>query len=195
MPIKNKDYLSSREAAELLDVAVSTIQVWTDNGLLKAWTTAGGHRRITKSSVEDMLKQQQASIEQKKGNHPVSIVVVEDNEQEIKLYQQQFELRDINADVRIFKDGYTGLMNIGRSPPDIIISDLMMPNMNGFEMLKAIRETPELQQCKLIAVSALTDDEIRHHGGLPDDVMTFRKPLQFNELENMIREVVRRQVV
>lgn len=41
---KQKDYLSTRDAAELLNLAVSTIQLWTDNGLLRAWTTAGGHR-------------------------------------------------------------------------------------------------------------------------------------------------------
>lgn len=195
MPVKIKDYLSTREAAELLDVAVSTVQLWTNNGLLKAWTTAGGHRRIAKNSVEDMLKQQQASIEQKSSDHPFSIVVVEDNEQEIKLYQQQFTLWNLNADVRIFKDGYAGLINIGRTSPNIIISDLMMPNMDGFEMLKAIRENAELQHCKLIVVSALTDDEIKNHGGLPDDVMTFRKPLPFDELENMLRNVIRAQVV
>lgn len=194
MPVKSKDYLSTREAAELLSVAVSTIQLWTNNGLLKAWTTAGGHRRIAKSSVEDMLKQKQEIIKKKYPEHPVSIVVVEDNEQEIMLYEQQFSLWDINADVHIFKDGYAGLINIGRTSPDIIISDLMMPNMDGFEMLKAIKENPDLQHCKLIVVSALTDDEIKNRGGLPDNVMTFRKPLPFTELENLVREVVRTHV-
>ena len=191
MPEKNKDYLSTREAAELLGVAVSTVQLWTNDGLLKAWTTAGGHRRISKSSVEDMLKQKNAVIENKKVNkdRPLSIVIVEDNEQEITLYEQQFARWDMNADVKIFKDGYTGLMNIGRSLPDIIISDLMMPDMDGFEMLKAIKKNPELEDCKLIAVSALTADEIKTRGGLPGDVITFRKPLPFNELETLIRDV------
>ena len=51
MLVVRKDYFTSREAAELLGVAVSTIQQWTNNGLLRAWTTAGGHRRITRNSV------------------------------------------------------------------------------------------------------------------------------------------------
>jgi excisionase family DNA binding protein len=193
MPAKNKDYLSTREAAELLSVAVSTVQLWTNDGLLKAWTTAGGHRRIAKSSVEEMLKQKQAIIENKKANkeRPLSIVVVEDNEQEVTLYEQQFALWGMDVDVKIFKDGYSGLINIGRILPDIIISDLMMPKMDGFEMIKAIKKNPELEDCKLIVVSALTTDEIRIRGGLPDDVITFRKPLPFNELETLIREVNR----
>ncbi len=56
MTEKRKAYYSTREAAELLGVAVSTIQLWTKGGLLKAWTTGGGHRRIALRSVEEMLR-------------------------------------------------------------------------------------------------------------------------------------------
>ena len=198
MQAKTKDYFTTREAAKLLGVAVSTIQMWTNSGLLKAWTTAGGHRRIAKKSVEGILKQQ-ATIHENENlartvtslsDNPVSIVVVEDNEQEIILYKKKFELWNMDATVHICNDGYEGLMIIGKLSPDIIISDLMMPNMDGFEMLRAIRKKPELEHCKLIAVSALTEDEIKHRGGLPEDVIAFRKPLPFNELKKLIQKSV-----
>lgn len=64
----------------------------------------------------------------------------------------------------------------------------MMPNMNGFEMIKAIKENPDLNHCLLIAVSVLTDDEIRIRGGLPQDVLVIRKPIPFVELEYLIRK-------
>lgn len=52
-----KRLLYTREAAKLLDVAVSTVQQWTNNGLLNAWKTVGGHRRISCTSVESVLDQ------------------------------------------------------------------------------------------------------------------------------------------
>ena len=194
MPNKEKDYLSTRDVAKLLNVAVSTIQSWTDNGLLRAWTTAGGHRRIEKSSVEKLLHKQKAILNEKSDEKKISIVVVEDNEQELKIYEQQFALWSVNANVYINKDGYSGLLAVGKVSPDVIITDLLMPNMNGFEMIKAIKENTDLKNSLIIVVSALTDDEIKIRGGLPSDVLVFSKPLPFNELEILINKRVNNNV-
>lgn len=184
----NKDYLSTREAAELLNVAVSTIQLWSDSGLLRAWSTVGGHRRIDKSSVSDILNQQKESFTSKIDGKKLSVVVVEDNQPERLLYEKQFEMWKMNINFFIAKDGYAGLINIGKKLPDIIITDLMMPNMNGFEMIRAIEENVDSSQCLIIAISALTDDEIKIRGGLPQDIVVMRKPIPFDELESLIRE-------
>lgn len=187
MGSKQKNYFSTREAAERLNVAVSTIQLWTDNGKLSAWTTVGGHRRIDKSSVDQLLQQNKAISNKKVHEKRLSILVVEDNEKEQKLYEQYFEVWKFNADVCIVQDGYAGLINIGKTSPDIIITDLMMPDMNGFEMIQAIKNNPALKNSFIIVVSALTEDEINIHGGFPSDVHVFNKPISFDKLEVFIR--------
>ena len=184
---KEKDYFSTRDAADLLNVAVSTIQLWMDNGLLSGWSTAGGHRRIEKKSVEKMLNQRDRNSGGSTHDHPVSIVVVEDNEQEQMLYDKQFKNWNMGVNVCIAKNGYSGLINIGKTSPKIIITDLMMAGMNGFEMIKAIKTNPDLDDCQIIVLSALTNDEIKTRGGLPADVLVFNKPMPFNELEIIIR--------
>ena len=158
--------------------------------MLRAWTTAGGHRRIEQSSVDNMLREQQAVLSETPHDIQKSIVIVEDNEQEQMIYKQQFERWGMDENVYITKDDYSGLLNVGKISPKIIITDLMMLNMNGFEMIKAIKENSDLKDSLILVVSALTDDEIRIRGGLPSDVLVFSKPMPFDELEILISKEI-----
>jgi len=190
MSDKQKGYFSTREAAERLGVAVSTIQLWTNNGLLRAWRTSGGHRRIERSSVEEVLNQGQGVSHEQTQEKPLSIVVVEDNGQQLRLYEKQFIAWRVNARVVVAKDGYEGLIRIGRTLPDVIITDLNMPNMDGFELIKALKSIPELEHSLIIVVTGLTDEEIKERGSLPPEVHLFTKPIPFDELEALLRQKV-----
>ena len=51
----NEEVMGTQRAAETLGVSVRTVQLWVENGTLKAWKTPGKHRRILRSSVEAVL--------------------------------------------------------------------------------------------------------------------------------------------
>jgi len=195
MSEKQKNYYTSREAAKLLGVAVSTIQLWTNNGSLSAWTTDGGHRRIARISVEEKLYQQQAATT---GNSvlktQLSVVIVEDSEQQLRLYIKQFQSWDMKVHVVTARDGYEGLVKIGNTIPDIIITDLKMPNMNGFQMVRALKVMPELQDSLIIAITGLREDEVAEEGGLPDSIHLLTKPVAFKELEIIMRQKFNQRV-
>ena len=195
MSVIQKDYFTSREAAELLGVAVSTIQLWTNNGLLRAWITGGGHRRIARNSVKEILADRREATIDHNRDQQLSVVIVEDNAQQLRLYEKQFDIWDLNAQVVTAKDGYEGLIKIGRVSPDVIITDLMMPNINGFQMVKALVELSELKQTLIIVVSGLTKDEIAQNGGLPEGVSLFTKPFPFEDVENLIRQKAQEKIV
>jgi len=186
MDAKHKDYYSTREAAKLLEVAVSTIQLWTNNGLLKAWVTAGGHRRIAKHSVDELLNRQKEIANDGKSEN-LTMVIVEDSAQQMRLYKKQFSVGNINARILTAVDGYEGLIKIGRFLPEIIITDLKMPNMDGFRMIEAIKMLKDLNDSLIIVVSGLSEVEIEANGGLPDGVSYFRKPVDFESLISLVR--------
>jgi len=190
MAVRQKEYYSSSEAAALLDVAVSTIQLWTNNGLLSAWTTNGGHRRISRISVEEMLRQRQADAGSNLTKKPLSVVVVEDNSQQIRLYNKLFSTSELDTQLITATNGYEGLIKIGQALPDVIITDLIMPKMDGFEMVEALRERPELAHCLIIIVTGLQYDEITEKGSLPEGVHLFTKPVPFEKIELLIRQKV-----
>jgi len=185
-----KEYLSTRKAADMLGVAVSTIQLWTDNGLLQGWTTNGGHRRISLDSINNVLQKRNLpdNLSNQTGleNSLFSIVIVEDDSSQINLYKQQFNARDLNINLVIAKNGYEGLIQIGKCKPSIIITDLLMPDMDGFQMLKTLANISELKQCLIIVISALSRDEVENLGGIPEGVLFYSKPIPFDDLENVI---------
>lgn len=178
-----KDYYSSREAAQLLGIAVSTVQLWTDNGLLSAWKTVGGHRRIARSSVDDILNKKQAIASKK--NRQISVVVVEDDKKQLMMYEKLIKAWIPDANVVTASNGYEGLFKIGLTSADIIITDLMMPQMDGFEMIKNLKKQPELSDSLIIVISAMTADEIKFHGGLPQGLHIFSKPVMFDDLQEL----------
>jgi len=55
-------FCSTRQAAGLIGVSHRTIQLWVENGTLQAWKTAGGHRRITMSSIQKLVSQRNAAV-------------------------------------------------------------------------------------------------------------------------------------
>ncbi len=188
VPADQKEFLTSREAAELLGVALSTVQLWTENGVLRAWKTGGGHRRIVRKSVEELLEKQHAAIEDVPTDDQFTIVVVEDDPAQLKLYRRQFSARKLPVQLVCANNGFDGLIQIGRYLPDVVITDLLMPGMDGFQMIRTLNKEPELNNSLILVVSALTGDEIKARGGLSEGVTVFQKPVPFDDLENLLRE-------
>ncbi len=189
MSEKLKDYFTTREAAKLLGVAVSTIQLWTNSGLLRAWTTGGGHRRIARDAVEQLLLEQKQQMSGNVGSsEQMSFVIVEDDPQQLRLYEKQY--LGWNKDIKLLlaKDGYDGLVKIGNILPDVIISDLNMPNFDGFQMIRALKKMPALNHSLFIVITGLTPEEIKARGGLPENVHIFTKPAKFEEIELLLRQ-------
>lgn len=187
MPAKPKNFLTSREAASLLGVALSTVQLWTESGVLHAWKTGGGHRRIARQSVEALLKEQRAAVQKATGSGLLKVVVVEDDPGQRKLYRRQFAIRELPIQLTTASNGFEGLVQIGRNLPDVIITDLLMPGMDGFEMIRSLKKMPELEATLTLVVSALTEEEIKARGDILAEVSVFQKPVSFDILETILR--------
>jgi CheY-like chemotaxis protein len=77
------------------------------------------------------------------------------------------------------------LLQVGQRPPDILIADLMMPGMDGFEMIRHLRANPDLARMDIIVVSVIDRETILERG-LPPDVTIFAKPIPFHEIKGFL---------
>jgi len=181
----DREYCSTSEAAQMLGVSLGTVQQMVENGLLDAWKTAGGHRRIRITSVEAFLRKRHNGPMQNTGN--LRVLVAEDDLVMQTLYQRTLATWDMPIEVKIVGSGFDGLLEIGREVPDLLVSDLVMPGLDGFAMIRKLRSEPQLAHMDIIAVTGLSAEDIEKEGGLPNDVIIYNKPIPFRELKGYIQ--------
>lgn len=182
----DSEFLTTRQAALRLGFSLGTVQNMVESGALEAWKTAGGHRRIPVASIEKLLaRRRNLTPGAQDAGAPLDILIAEDDPTLQLLYQLTLEAWDLPLKVRIVANGFDGLMQVGQQVPDILIADLMMPGMDGFEMIRSLRANPLLSRMDIIVVSAIEREEIDRKG-LPSDVTVFGKPIPFHEIKGFL---------
>ena len=134
-----RDFLSTREAATRLGVALSTVQLWVETGVLPAWKTPGGHRRIPADVIDSIQARQRSVLSSTPTPELFRALVVEDDPVQRELYSRQFSEWNLPIQLFMAEDGFEGLVLIGRHSPDLVITDLAMPEMDGFKMIRRLK--------------------------------------------------------
>lgn len=202
MNINDDKTLTTREAGVLLGVSLRTVQLWVEAGVLNAWKTQGGHRRISMESVEQVLaerdnisnlkwnKRQNQSGSQHKGN-VLNVLIAEDNEVYRDLLEFYFNNLNVPVNLTFVSDGFECLISLGKLLPDIIITDLNMPKISGFDLIRHLASCETYDDVEIIALTGLTQADVDEKGGLPERVKVFFKPFSFKQLEVIVDELVK----
>lgn len=180
---------TTQEAAKLLGISVTSVQQLVETGALEAWKTKGGHRRIPLSAVR-AYKDKDVPGNARDSAAPAertSILVVEDNEMQRGIYQKQISSWNLDADLRFCENGYQALIEIARRKPDVVLADIMMEGIDGYEVVTTILTYPDLAEINIAIVSGLTPQEMAARGGVPAGVVFFEKPVNYDELRGYLR--------
>lgn len=203
-PSVEKAFCTTTEAARLLGISVATAQLWAETGLLSAWKTDGGHRRILRESVERHLYRNSMPAElqadtpsmtpptapQAPFARTLRVMVVEDDATLLNLYELQIQAWSVPVQLQLFDNAFSALLKIGRNPPDLLVVDLNMPDMDGFAMLRKLRRAPETQNTRMVVISGLDAETIAWRGGIPQGIEVLPKPVPFQRLESIGLEVL-----
>jgi excisionase family DNA binding protein len=185
-----QDVCSTREAADRLGVSLRTVQLWSEAGLLRAWKTPGGHRRILTASVEELLQRRQGVGGRRAPGGAYQVLVVEDEPDFRQLFELHLRSWGLPIHLTTAPTGFEALLQIGASRPDLLITDLRMPGIDGFEMLRALKASGAMGELEIIVVTALTAHTIGERGGLPAGVTVLYKPLHFADLKQRLGQLV-----
>ena len=169
---------STAHLARRLGVSVPTVQRWVDLGHLKAWKTVGGHRRIDAESAEAFIRTQ-AQQRGGEAEAPFSVLVVDDNPDDRDLLCALVEMAVPKARIVVADNGFDALIEVGKAMPDLIVTDITMPHMDGVEMIRRLSaQGGDSRPPAIVAVSAHTAAHIESLGGLPAGVRLLSKPVE-----------------
>ncbi len=117
------------------------------------------------------------------------ILVVDDNEQNLELLQVYLE--DIDCETAAATDGLEALEAVSARMPDLILLDIMMPKMSGFEVCKKLKDDPKTSHIPIIMVTALNEfgDIERGIDSGTDDFLS--KPVNRLELITRVKTMLR----
>jgi CheY-like chemotaxis protein len=162
--------------------------------LLEAWKTEGGHRRISIESVQRVLAQKQPVIERREEVvGQLKVLVVEDDNVLLKLYRMCLTSWGLPIEVVTASNGYEALVLIGRVSPDLMITDLSMDGIDGFQMVRTLNSSPFKEGMEMVVVSGLDAEAIKARGGLPPGVPIYPKPIPFNALRILCEKLLDRR--
>lgn len=184
------NYLTTREAATMLGISVRTAQQWVEKGRLEGWKTGGGHRRIRRNSVLQLISDR---CEKSVTGQSWKVLIVEDDASILKLYRLRLSRWPFDVTIYTASNGYEGLLMVGEALPDLLICDLRLPGVNGFQIVRAICNVERYNSMAIAVVSGLPIVEIEAHGGVPSRVDLITKPIDFHALQAIAEGTVYRR--
>ena len=200
--MSSANYYTTLEVAKILGMAVRSVQLMVDRGDLQAWKTPGGHRRITRESLERWIQGSRAGVtgvaalhggttesrggRRRAGVHVPRILLIEDSSHFQSLVAMLVKQRFPEVDLHIAHDGITGLVSFGHLQPDLIIVDILLPGIDGATMITGLRRHALFGQCKLIVLTSLDDEQRAPYAFALDGVDVVHKPKLVQELPPLI---------
>jgi excisionase family DNA binding protein len=145
------DWVTLGQAAKYLGVAQSTIRKWSDQGLVPAFYTPGGHRRFRRSDLDAFLNRSART------GQPGPLVLIVDDDAELRRYVR-VSLEGEGYAVREAGSADEGLAALEDEPPDLILLDVMMPKVDGWEMLRLVQERHGVGAIPVIMFSGRADE-------------------------------------
>ena len=195
-------YYTTLEVAKMLGMAVRSVQLMVDRGDLQAWKTPGGHRRITRDSLERWIKGSRAGVtgvaamhggaslrpsgRRRHTVHVPRILLIEDSAHFQGLVSTLVKQRYPAIELHVSADAIAGLVSFGHLQPDLIIVDILLPGMDGATLITGLRNHALFGNCKLVVLTALDAQQREPYAAALGGVDVVHKPRLVQELPPLI---------
>jgi excisionase family DNA binding protein len=176
-----KTVFTTGEAAKICKVSQQTIIRCFDNGTLKGFRVPGSKfRRIPREQLYMFMKDNGIPTDALESSHK-KLLIVDDDQDLVDLMEDGFR-RDGRFEIRTANNGFDAGMGVKEFRPDLVVLDVMLPDINGKEVCQRVRTDPTMDTVKILCISGMVDaskvDGLKDAGA--NDFM--QKPFSIDDL-------------
>lgn len=188
---------SALEVANICGVANQTAINWIRNGYLKAYSTPGGQYRVYADDLVGFMSERNMRVPESLASlcavkSECGILVVEDDVGLNSVLHQYLSKEFPSVQVYQAFDGFEAGTIMGGKKPDVVVLDLNLPGVDGFELCKKIHSSAEFGQPAIIVITALQDSGIEEKIQEMKATTFFRKPVALEELASAVGGILKK---
>ena len=185
-------YFTTYQISKFLGVSLPTVVNWVNSDRLRAHRTPGGHRRITKADLVSFAKEYNYPLSEEllgERSEQTRVLVVDDEHVFSDMVRDYLSLRG-KMEVEVADSGFAAGFTVARFKPDVILMDIMMPDMNGFEVVRMLRGSKDTAHIPVIACTAFLDAQVERRIQEEEFDGLVQKPIKLDELLSLIRSTL-----
>jgi excisionase family DNA binding protein len=153
-----KTVFTTGEAAKICKVSQQTIIRCFDNGQLKGFRVPGSRfRRIPREALYKFMKDNGIPTDALESGKR-KVLLVDDEPDIVQIINSALD-EDGRFEVRIAANGFDAGMMVKEYRPDLIILDVMLPDINGKEVCHRVRADPNLEEVRIICISGMVEED------------------------------------
>jgi len=185
-----KTYYTNFEISQMCGVNPTKVQNWIKEQKLPAFQTPDGDMRISRDDLIAFLKKFGMPIPQELDSTPPFVLIVDDEIDVLNLIEELMSSSSPHLEIAKAQGGNEALLIIDERKPELLILDLNMPGMNGYEVCNILKSKPGTKNIGIVAISGDQNPDVRKRIMKEGADLFFTKPMDIIEFRNSCLELL-----
>jgi excisionase family DNA binding protein len=178
---------TTHDISRLLQVDPSTVSKWIDKGILVAFRTPGGHRRVRAADLRSFLIAHQMPMPEELGSTVIRLLIVDDERPVLETLKRAFKPLGNQVEVTTTTSGVEALLLVPEQKPHGLLVDLSMPDLDGLEVCRRIRARKSLESVRVITMSGRQSPEATEQSLRAGAIACLAKPVDAQQVMELFR--------
>lgn len=173
---------STHDVSKLLQVDASTVAKWVDKGLLMAFRTPGGHRRVRAVDLRDFCISHRMPVPAELGPGKLKLLIVDDEKQALTALERSLRPYGDRLEVTSTTSGIDAVLRTAEEKPGALLVDIHIPDLNGLDVIRQLASRPALSTVRLVAITGRFSPKLEAEAKSAGALACLEKPVDVARL-------------